>query len=197
MPIYPGDPGFRRDEVRSMAKGDDLTLSRLDLGSHTGTHVDAPSHFIPGGPTLDQTPLENLVGPARVLDLRRVKGAISVGDLEAHGPRRGDRLLLRTSNSELWARETFQPEFVHLSTDAARLLAERGVRTVGVDYLSVEGFGVKGAPVHHALLGAGMGIIEGLNLLEVPPGNDYRLFCLPLRVMGTEGAPARAVLLPA
>ncbi len=196
MPIYPGDPGFRRDEVRSMDKGDDLTLSRLDLGSHTGTHVDAPSHFIPGGPTLDQMPLENLVGPARVLDLRHVKGAISTGDLEVHGPRRGERLLLRTSNSELWARPTFQPEFVHLSTGAARLLVDRGVRTVGVDYLSVEGFGVREAPVHHVLLGAGIGIIEGLNLLEVQPGDGYGLYCLPLRVMGTEGAPARAVLLP-
>ncbi len=194
MHTYPGDVTFHRLETKSLDRGDDLTLSRLDLGSHTGTHVDAPSHFIPGGATLDQLPLDTFMGPAQVVDATGVGDAIDEDEVAHQRPRRGGILLFKTTNSARWRREPhFFEDFVHLTPGAAKVLVRAGLKAVGVDYLSVEGFGAEGAPVHHILLGKPVGIIEGLNLFGVPPGS-YRLFCLPLKILGTEGAPARAVL---
>jgi arylformamidase len=191
---YPGDRGFQRRESKSLGKGDGLTLSELHMGSHSGTHVDAPSHFIPGGMTVDQLPLETFVGSARVVELRQAVGAVGADQLEGHAGR-GEILLVKTSNSGRWRRQPhFFEDYVHLSIGAAEALVAEGVKAVGIDYLSVEGFRSEGAPVHRTLLGASVGIIEGLDLFDVPPG-EYHLYCLPLKVVGGEGAPARAVLL--
>lgn len=193
--MYPGDPPFDVVQTRSFELGDDMTLSRLEIGSHTGTHVDAPSHFVMGGATLDQLPLDTFVGPARVLDSTHVQSAISAGEVARHKLRHGEIVLFKTRNSTRWAVErAFFQDFVHLDLSAAEAIVGAGVKCVGIDYLSVEGFGAVGAPVHRKLLMGAVGIIEGLDLSRVRAG-AYDLFCLPLRVQGAEGAPARAVLL--
>jgi arylformamidase len=192
MPVWPGDAAFRITRVSDMAAGDRNNLSELCLGSHTGTHVDAPAHFLPDGASIETLPLDALVGPCRVVAVG-AEAEIGVGELERHGIAEGERILIRTRNSALWADDAFHEDFVHLSTDAAEWLAERRPRCVGVDYLSVGGFHKNGTPVHRALLAAGVWLIEGLDLREAEAG-EYELLCLPLRVLGAEGAPARALL---
>lgn len=194
MPVWPGDAAFERRLVSSMAAGDHNTLSELHLGAHTGTHVDAPAHFIADGATLDALPLDALVGECRVLAIDS-RDEISAEELWRHDIRRGERILLKTRNSALWAMEGFQERFVHLSNEAADYLAQVGPRCLGVDYLSVAGFHRNGTPVHRALLGAGIWLIEGLDLTSAEPGR-WELLCLPLRIEGGEGAPARALLRP-
>jgi arylformamidase len=163
------------------------------MGTHTGTHVDAPGHFSGGASLLEQMPLDALVGPARVLGITAER-EISVGELAAYDIAEGERVLLRTRNSAvLWSLDEFCPDYVYLSTDAARYLAGRRPACVGVDYLSVGGFQANGTEVHTALLGAGILLIEGLDLSAAEPG-DYELLCLPLSIKGAEAAPARAVL---
>ena len=184
MVTYPGDPAVRMERAASIANGDVVNLTRMDFGLHSGTHVDAPAHFIDGAPGVDEIPLEALVGPCEVVaapDLSR--------NSVAFAPKGAERVLFRTPNSELWARDEFAEEFTRLDGEAAALLVERGVRLVGVDYLSV---GDEAA--HHALLEAGVVPVEGLDLRGVEPGR-YDLICLPLRVVGADGAPARAILL--
>ncbi len=193
MHFYPGDPTMEQTRVRAIARGDAANLTHLSLGAHTGTHVDAPAHFIDGAATLDQVPLDRMVGPARVLDLRGL-AAIDAAALQRHEIHSGDIVLFRTDNSERWAQPGFQADFTHLTLDAARLLVERGVKTVGIDYLSIEQFGSKDFAVHKLLLGRGVFIIEGLDLREVAAGS-YLLACLPLKLEGVDGAPARAVLM--
>lgn len=195
MVHWPKDPEVRITRVRALERGDGATVSELSLGAHTGTHVDAPAHFILGAPGVDEIDLEALIGPARVVDIE-VAAAIGPADLAALDPRPGERLLLRTSNSErCWRDDRFVEDFVHLSPAAARFLVERGVRTLGIDYLSVGGGGEEGREVHRALLGARVCVIEGLDLRGAPPG-AYELVCLPLRIRGGDGAPARALLRP-
>ena len=193
LPTYPGNPPFELRPAKRIARGDSSNVSSLHLGSHTGTHVDAPRHFFDAGPGVDELPAEVLVGPARVVHL---PGLASVGriQLEALDLSGVARLLIRTDNSARWsAGSAFSPDFVYLSEDGARLLVERGVRLVGVDYLSVERFHQPGAPTHHVLLGAGVIIVEGLDLSAAAPG-DCELLCLPLKVGGADGAPARVLL---
>jgi arylformamidase len=162
-----------------------VNLSRLDFGVHSGTHVDAPVHFIDGAPAAESLPLEVLIGPARVLDLTAAERL----DASAFdGVELQERVLLKTRNSELWARETFADDFLALTEDGARRLIDGGVRLVGIDYLSI---GDEAA--HQALLGAGVVAIEGLDLRRVDPG-DYELICAPLKLVGSDGAPARVVL---
>jgi arylformamidase len=186
MVTYPGDPAVRLERWSSIADGAVANLSRLDFGVHSGTHVDAPLHFIDGAPGAELLSLEALIGPARVVDATGadVLDAATLARLDVSG----ERVLFKTRNSELWARDSFTEDFVSLREDGARLLIERGVRLVGIDYLSV---GDEGA--HHALLGAGIVAVEGLDLRGVEPG-EYELICAPLKLVGSDGAPARALL---
>lgn len=185
MVTYPGDPTVTLERVVSIAEGGVVNLSRLDFGVHSGTHVDAPVHFIDGAPAAESLPLEVLIGPARVLDLTAAErlDASAFEDVELH-----ERVLLKTRNSELWERDTFADEFLALKEDAARRLIDGGVRLVGIDYLSI---GDEAA--HRALLRAGVVAIEGLDLRDVEPG-DYELVCAPLKLVGSDGAPARVLL---
>ncbi len=193
MHVYPGDPVPRVETVRSIAKGDPCNLSLLTMGSHTGTHVDAPFHFLADGARLGDVPMDRMVGDACVADLRG-RAAIDAAALEDVAIRPGDILLCRTDNSSRWAAPEFQRDFTYLTEDAAALLVARGVRAVGMDYLSIEKFGSRDFPVHKRLLGAGVFVIEGLDLGAVEPGR-YTLVCLPLHLPTLDGAPARAILL--
>ncbi len=191
---WPGDPPVAVERVQDLDRGDVCTVSRLTLGAHTGTHVDAPLHYLPGGPGVDELPLDSLVGEARVVriaDDRRV----TVEELARHDVRPGERLLFRTRNSDhSWPEAPFTDEFVCLTPESAAWLAQRGVRTVGVDYLSV-GSPTDGIAIHRALLLAGVVIVEGLDLSRVPAGR-YQLVCLPMKLRGGDGAPARVLLRP-
>ena len=185
MVTYPGDPTVTLERVASLANGDVVNLSRLDFGVHSGTHVDAPVHFIDDAPAAEALPLDVLIGPARVLDLT---AAVRLDAAAFDGIQLVPRVLLKTRNSELWARESFADDFLALTEDGARALIDGGVRLVGIDYLSI---GDEAA--HQALLGAGVVPIEGLDLRDVEPG-EYELICAPLKLVGSDGAPARAIL---
>jgi arylformamidase len=191
---YPGNPPFEIAPVHRLAAGDSANNSRLTMGTHTGTHVDAPKHFIDDRPGVDAMSLDLLIGRARVIDMP-VRGGITAKDLEAAGLREDLRVLLRTPNSKLWnkPKEPFHEEYAYLTGEGAKFLVDQGVKVVGVDYLSVEKFHTPGHPAHHALLGANVIIIEGLNLSDAEPG-VYEMYCLPLKVEGADGAPARVVL---
>lgn len=189
MPIYAGDPGVTMELAKAIDRGDPANVSRLDLGAHTGTHVDAPRHFIPDGPGASELPLDPFIGPCVVADATAATGPLDPEVIEALGlPQDTDRILLKTSNSRLWQRDTFVPDFVSLSADGARALLDRDVRLVGIDYLSIGDPGT-----HVALLGHGVSVIEGLDLRGVQPGN-YFLVCLPLKIANSDGAPARTLL---
>jgi arylformamidase len=194
MTVYRGNPAVRIRPVMTLAR-DGVRVSELRLGSHTGTHVDAPSHFIKGGKGIDRVDPQSFMGPAWVADLRRVKDAIGAGDLaKARIPAGSRRILLRTSNSRWWhpARE-FRTDFVYLAPDGADWLVDRGVLLVGIDYLSIEGYGVAGAPTHKRLLGAGIPILEGLDLFNVRPGR-WQMAAFPLRIKDGDAGLARAVI---
>jgi arylformamidase len=193
MVMWPGDEEVRVERLQEVGRGDPCTLTRLVLGTHAGTHVDAPSHYLPGGVTLDAMPPDATLGPARVIGIGNPI-AVTPGELARHRIRRGERLLLRTRNSRRrWWESPFAENYVFISPAAARWLAERRVRCVGIDALSVGGFREGGRETHEALLGAGIWIIEGLALTAVRPG-PVDLVCLPLRISGAEGAPARAMV---
>ncbi|HEV2519622.1 MAG TPA: cyclase family protein [Thermoplasmata archaeon] len=195
-PSYPGDPPIRIESVYSTARGAQFNVSVLEMGTHSGTHVDPPSHFLPGRANLDQIDLAALNGPCRVVRVPEGQSSIFPSDLTAI-PEGTDRVLFQTSNSARWARgEGFFPDFVDLSPPAARELIERRVRLVGIDALSVESDPTVSFPVHRALLGAGIVLLEGLLLSEVVRP-DYILRCLPLRIQGGDGGPCRAILDPA
>ena len=195
LPVYEGDPAPKINRVADLEHGDPYTLSRIDFGAHTGTHVDAPLHFIRGGATVDQLDLDVLMGPASVVDLSLAGDKLHAADLESVTPTPiPERILLKTGNSSHWKNKEFYKRFVALAPDGANWLVEHGVRLVGIDYLSIEPFGSISFDVHHLLLAAGVVIVEGLDLSAVSEG-QYHLVCLPLRIQGAEGAPARAVLL--
>lgn len=195
MAHWPGDPPVSIRRVKDIARGDKANLSVISMGAHSGTHVDAPLHFINGGQGIDDIPLEALVGRVRVVDIKDPE-SIKPAELAGHRLRRGERILFKTENSSrVWQQDGFVEDFVFISDAAADFLAGRGVRLVGVDYLSVGSFKQGGGYVHQTLLGNGIFIIEGLNLSQVAPGK-YDLICLPLRITGGDGAPARAILRP-
>lgn len=199
MVHWPGDPPVRVTRESDIARGDSSTVSRLELGAHTGTHVDAPGHFILGGSGVDAIDPERLVGPARVVRVDDGAPVVDRAIVDAAAVEPGERILFRTSNSDrAWKTDTdaFLADYCYLTLDAAERLVERGVRTVGIDYLSVAG-GTQEQIVatHQALLAAGVCIIEGLNLSAVAPG-AYDLVCLPLRLRDGDGAPARVLLRP-
>jgi arylformamidase len=193
--VWPGDPPIRITQPYHLDRGDEATVTRLDMGAHTGTHVDAPAHFVPGGSGVDDLDLNVLVGPALVVDAREAD-ALSADVLETLPfPPGTERVLFHTRNSDLWARDKreFHEDFCAITGDGARWLIERGVRLVGVDYLSVAPFDAV-IPTHRALLCAGVVAIEGLDLSDIKPG-AYQLVCLPLKIVGADGAPARAILI--
>lgn len=165
------------------------------MGTHTGTHVDPPLHFLEGGDPADELPLEVLIGECVVADLRGCKANIGAEELEGLGLLRTTRLLFKTLNSKIWewGAESFPEQYVALTPEGAEWVIQRGIRLVGTDFLSIEARGAPGHPTHTTLLKAGVVILEGLNLAEVEPG-AYELICLPLRIQGGDGAPARAVL---
>jgi arylformamidase len=189
---YPGNTPFSIEPIKRIARGDSSNVSTLHMSAHSGTHVDAPRHFFDSAPGTEALSLEMLIGRTRVIEVPTRK-AVTGEDLAAFDLSEDVRLLLKTSNSRLWGSPEFHSEFIGLTESAARHLVDHGVKLVGVDYLSVEVFHTPGAPAHHVLLGAGTVVIEGLNLRDVDPG-VYDMFCLPLRVSGCDGAPARVVL---
>jgi arylformamidase len=189
---YPGNTPFSIEPIKRIARGDSSNVSTLHMSAHSGTHVDAPRHFFDSAPGTEALSLEMLIGRTRVIEVPTRK-AVTGEDLAAFDLSEDVRLLLKTSNSRLWGSPEFHSEFIGLTESAARHLVDHGVKVVGVDYLSVEVFHTPGAPAHHVLLGAGTVVIEGLNLRDVDPG-VYDMFCLPLRVSGCDGAPARVVL---
>jgi len=192
MVHWPGDAPFERVKTLALADGDACNLSEIRCSAHTGTHMDAPLHFLQNGGSIDSLPLDATVGLARVIEIRDPR-LIRIEELEAHHPRLGDRLLFKTANSRLWSTPEFQNDYVSIPPETARFLAGIGVRTVGVDYLSVGHGEGGGAATHRILLEAGIWIVEGLNLAAVAPG-EYELICLPLKIAGGDGAPARAIL---
>lgn len=193
MPTFPGDPPVEVVPVDRMAQGAAYDLSRLTLGTHAGTHVDPPAHFVPGGRTVDQLELEPLQGPCRVVEVPEDRRSVGADDVAAVPPGTV-RVLFRTRNSRRWAaRLEFFPDYVGLTLEAARAVRERGVRLVGIDALSIEQDRSGRFPVHRELLGHGVIIVEGLLLAEVAAG-EYHLDCLPLRIRDGDGGPARVVL---
>lgn len=192
MVHWPGDPEFHINRIKDYSQGDNLVLSHLDLGVHTGTHMDAPLHFVPGGATIDTIPLDATVGPARLIEIHDTE-SVKPAELADANIQEGERILLKTVNSaQAWNSDEFKKDFVYISHEAAAFLASRKIRSVGVDYLSVGGFFKDGPETHRALLGAGIWVIEGLNLTPLRPG-PLELVCLPLRLVDAEGAPARAI----
>jgi len=189
MVTWEGDPEVRLERVSTIAAGAPCNISRLDFGVHTGTHVDAPIHFIDGAGGVDALPLEALIGWADVVDATQadVLDRATLAGLAI--PEGSERLLFKTPSASLWEREEFVPDFVELTGDGAEYLIARHVKLVGIDYLSV---GDEDA--HRALLGAGVVALEGLDLREIEAGK-YQLVCLPLKIAGSDGAPARAILI--
>jgi arylformamidase len=195
LPTWPGDPGIEIQRVEKIEDGSNANVSRVDMGVHTGTHVDAPFHFLQDGVTVDQLNLSLLTGRAYVLHLPDVDLITAKVLEEAQIPPRTRRVLFKTRNSDLWAKEesVFNTDFVGLSDDGAEYLVRRGVKLVGMDYLSVAPY-KNSRPTHERLLEAGVVIVEGLNLSEVTQGR-YTIYCLPLKIANSDGAPARAILI--
>jgi arylformamidase len=195
MAHWPGDIDVSVQQVQRISEGAVCNLTRLHMSAHTGTHMDAPLHFVDGAISIDQMPLEATIGPARVLEFD-VPEAIGPEDFAPFNIQPGERILLKTRNTaRCWETDEFVKDFVYISEAGAKYLVDRGVMTVGIDYLSVAGFFKDTVETHVALLAAGIWVIEGLDLRKIAPGN-YDLICLPLRRLGAEGAPARAVLRP-
>lgn len=194
-PVYEGDAPMSFEFLKDMRKGDGFTLSKLSLGAHSGTHVDAPMHFIRDGASIDKLSLEPFIGPARVIDIPDSVQSIDAAELNRHQWRNAERVIFRTRSSVRgWMRSsTFHRDFAFIAPDAAQLLADAGVRLVGIDYISAEKFGAPAPLTHRILLGKGIPIVEGFALDTVTPG-DYDLVVLPMKVAGHEGAPARAIM---
>jgi arylformamidase len=189
---YPGNTPYSLEPIKRLARGDSSNVSTLHMSAHSGTHVDAPRHFFDQAPGAEGLPLEMLCGRARVIELTTRK-AITAEDLAQRDLSEDVRVLIKTHNSRLWGSPEFHQDFIGVAESGARYLVEHGIKVVGVDYLSVEAFKTPGAPAHHVLLGGGTIVIEGLNLRDIEPG-IYDLLCLPLLVVGSDGAPARVVL---
>lgn len=195
MIVWPGDSKVKISEISHISKGDESTVSQINMGSHTGTHVDAPSHFIAGGKGIDSIDLNLLTGPALVVDARGIE-SLTAHELEKLSiPEETARVLFLTDNSRFWSQEEsgFRRDFTAMSEDGARWIVSRKISLVGMDYLSVAPFR-NGAATHKVLLGKNVIILEGLNLNGIKPGH-YELVCLPLKMAGLDGAPARAILI--
>lgn len=195
-PVYPGDPGIQIQSWAAISRGDAANVSLLQFGAHTGTHIDAPAHFIEDSTRLSEIPLETLIGAARVIEVPEDLSLITPELMHGENLGSASRVLFKTRNSNFWsAGKGFDRDYVCLSTEAAEFLAQSDVRLVGIDYLSIEAFRSEGHPTHLALLSRGVVILEGLDLTGIAPG-DYELICLPLKIAegAGDGAPVRAVL---
>ena len=195
MVYWPGDPQVSIERFKDQVRGDSSTVSTLSMSGHTGTHMDAPLHCLIGGKSLDKMPLDAVIGPARVIEIRD-RESIKVPELQSHRLRRGERILFKTYGAaRRWRQPEFDRTYVYVTLESAQFLAAQGVRTVGIDYLSIAGYKINSSQTHQALLGAGIWVIEGLDLSRVKPGR-YDMIALPLLIAAGDGAPARAVLRP-
>ena len=193
VPLYPGDTELEVTRVQSRAEGEDANVSRLVCSLHCGTHVDGPAHFFDGQPGVEVVAVEALIGPAWVVDATSSSSMLDAARLDQLDiPAEASRVLFRTINSAIWDDPSFVEDFVAVTADGAAALVERGIRTVGIDFLSIAPY-ADPAPTHEVLLRAGVAIIETLDLRSVEPG-PWHLTCLPLRIPGADGAPARALL---
>lgn len=192
--VYPGNPEIEIGLQQAVAKGAGANVSFIRFGSHTGTHADAARHFFDDGQTVDAIPLDRLIGPALLLAFPDDLRAVSAADLEQHELKGHTRVLLRTRNSALLSQKEFVRDYTYLAPDGAQYLLEKGVELVGIDYLSIEQFHSGHHMTHRTLLERSVVIVEGLDL-SVPAPGEYELICLPLRIEGCDGAPARAVLI--
>jgi len=196
-PTYPGDPGIEIEDWLTLAKGDASNVSFLHFGLHSGTHVDAPAHFIAGGSKVDSLPLESLIGKAEVVEVSNDIRVIDADFVATNCAGGSQRILFKTRNSAFWnnSQDGFREDYTYIHPDAARLLVDTGVKLVGIDYLSVEEFKSEKFETHLALLSSDVVILEGLDLRAVP-GGLYELICLPLKIAGGtgDGAPARVIL---
>ncbi len=192
MPIWPGNPGLEMRFHASFEAGDSVCLTEAVFGAHTGTHLDAPMHYLPGAGGIETLPLETLAGPARVIEIENPE-RVSAEELKTKNLSGATRFLIKTRNSEnRWWEKPFDPHFCHMTREAAQLLLENGMALLGVDYLSVDA-PKSGGPVHLLLMPEGVVLLEGLNLANAPEG-DYELIALPALFTGRDGAPARAIL---
>jgi len=199
VPVWEGDPKLEITPLASMAGGDIANVSHVKMGVHIGTHIDAPIHFVAGRTGIDLIPLSVLMGKCWVCDLSHVQNAITGVDLEGeHIPEDVQRLLIKTTNSNLWNTKgaNFERGFIALASSAAAWITKRGIKLVGIDYLGIEPFDsvANGAPTHKILLSAETVVVEGLNLSGIAVG-EYELICLPIKIKNSDGAPARAVLI--
>ena len=192
--VYPGNPEIDITLQQAVAKGAGANVSAIRFGSHTGTHADASRHFFDDGQPVDQIPLDRLIGPALLVSFPDDVRAIGAAELKAHDLRGRKRILLRTRNSALLSQKQFAPDYTYLAPDGAEYLVDKGIELVGIDYLSIEQFHSGHHRTHRTLLAKSVVILEGLDL-SVPPPGEYQLICLPLRIEGGDGAPARAVLI--
>jgi len=193
MPIYEGDPPVEVVPFSRISRGDIVNVLRLNMGTHTGTHIDAPLHVIEGGRNISEIPIETLHGPALIIDTGAAE--VITPDFVASPHLNGiKRILFKTRNSSYWKQPGFRRDFTYLTGETAKQLADRGVKLVGIDYLSIEKFGSEDHAAHRLLLEAGVVVLEGLNLSDVSAG-IYELLCLPLRIHDGDGSPCRAILL--
>jgi arylformamidase len=194
-PVFPGDDPIKFTFLKDMRKGDPLTLSSYTMGAHSGTHLDAPMHFIKDGASIDQLPVSLFMGKVRIIDCSPDAMAVDAAELNKHDWKGAERILFRTRNSRnKWMRDpNFHKDFTYVSPDAAQLLADNGVKLVGIDYISMEQFGAKEPKTHRTLLGKGIPIAEGVDLTDVEAG-DYEMIMLPLRIVGHEASPVRALI---
>lgn len=190
---YEGDQGIKFEIVKNFPQSR-VMLSKVDMGLHSGTHVDSPAHFLDGGKKLDEMPLESLIGKARVCDLTDATESVGASELKGCKIEEGEIVLLKTKNSELLDDKKFHREFVHLTDDGADYLVDNKIKAVGIDYLSIDKFKSETGYVHKSLLSKDILIIEGLDLRSVQAGT-YTLYCLPLRIKSREAAPARCILI--
>jgi arylformamidase len=192
--VYPGNPEIEVSLQQAVAKGAGANVSFVRFGSHTGTHADAARHFFDDGQSVDKIPLERLIGPALLIAFSDDVRAVSAADLQKHDLSGHTRLLIRTRNSALLSQHQFVKDYTYLAPDGAQYLVDKGIELVGVDYLSIEQFHSGHHKTHRTLLEKSVVILEGLDL-SVPTAGEYELICLPLRIEGCDGAPARAVLI--
>lgn len=194
MVFWPNDPKFERQWVSKISEGKNANLSKISLGSHTGTHIDAPYHFLDDGKTLEELDISKFYGLCKVFEIKNAQ-KILIDDIKNFLIERGDIVLFKTRNSEIIMDKNFHEDYVGLSYEAAEFLAERGVKTIGIDYLSIGPRGEEGRKIHKLLLSKEIGIIEGVNLLNIKEGK-YFLVAFPLKIKGGEGSPVRALLFP-
>jgi arylformamidase len=191
--VYPGDPAVRIEQTMRITRGDTVNLSSISMGNHTGTHIDAPKHFYDQGLTIPDIPFDCLIGPAKVFEFMEEQ-AIGKSQLQAYNIKQGDRVLFKTRNSALLTRKEFDPSFTYLMPEAAEYLAEIGIRTLGLDYLTIDPYGSNDFKAHYILLKKEIIIIEGIDLSVVQPG-EYQMVALPLKLYDGNGSPARVILI--